>query len=137
MPLNKNNRIRRKKNLKFEKKNFLSHSEIKYKRKIKREIKKREGNLLFDAWSDDVINSLVEMMQENYFNSENYDKIKFIYDLYNDLYKCDNKNYDKILIFEIENYIFDNYDFFKIYNEKLIKIIKYNINHIQFINDFC
>ena len=137
MPISKNRRIHIKKYMKFEKKKCLSHSEIKNNRKIKREIKKREGNLLFDAWSDDAINSLVELMEENYFNFENYDKIKIIYDLYNDLYRCDNKRYDKILLNEIENYIFDNYDFFKIYNEKLIKIIKYNINHLQFINDFC
>ena len=77
------------------------------------------------------------MMEENYFKLENYDKIKIIYDKYNDLYRCENKRDDINLINEIENYISDNYDFFKIYNEKLIKIIKYNINHLQFIDNFC
>ena len=65
MPINKNKRIRRRKNLRFEKKNFLSHSEIKNKRKIKREIKIKEGNLLFNDWSENVINSLVDMMEDN------------------------------------------------------------------------
>ena len=123
--------------MKFEKKICLSHSKIKNKRKIKREIKIKGGNLLFDAWCDDVINSLVDMMKENYFNLENYDKIKIIYDKYNELFRCENKRDDIKLINEIENYISDNINFFKIYNEKLIKLIKYNINHLQFINDFC
>ena len=136
MPISKN-RIHIKKYMKFEKKKCLSHSEIKNKRKIKREIKKREGKLLFDAWSDDVINSLVEMFKENYLNLENYEKIKIIYDKYNDLYRCENKRDDINLINEIENYISENYDFFKIYNEKLEKLINYNLKHLKFIIEFC
>ena len=112
MPLNKNKIIRIKKNLRFEKKIFLSHSQIKNKRKIKREIKIKEGNLLFESWSNNAINSIVEIMEENYFKLENYDKIKIIYDKYNELYRCEKKRDDINLINEIENYISDNYDFF-------------------------